>query len=254
MGIEAANSEFIVTTDADTSRSFKWLSRIASFYRQYKPDLIIGPVKMTAGKNFIEQFQALDFLSLQLVTAAFANHHNPILCNAANLGFSKSAYLGILDQTRQDIASGDDLFLMLGLKKNKKKIRFMSDPQGIVSTKTLNSWREFIDQRLRWAGKSRNVKDFGMIGTALLNLFLILGMLALPIAEISAGHFPFLSITYLILKASGDYYLLHSASSFYGFNLRATSFLSSFFLYPFYISFIFIASLILRPVWKGRKI
>jgi hypothetical protein len=74
LGIETAISQargnLIITTDADCVLPPYWLSTMENYYRQQKPALVAGPVRMVPGGSFLSIFQALDFALLQGITAA----------------------------------------------------------------------------------------------------------------------------------------------------------------------------------------
>jgi biofilm PGA synthesis N-glycosyltransferase PgaC len=88
-GVNEANGELIITTDADCRISERWISTIASFYSGSFPDMIIGPVQLKNRTGFFGRFQQLEFLSLQGITFGTALAGNPVMCNGANLAFKK---------------------------------------------------------------------------------------------------------------------------------------------------------------------
>ena len=90
------------------------------------------------------------------------------MCNGANLIVKRNIYLQYIDKINKNIASGDDMFMLHALKKNKAKINYLYDSNYIIKTKGTNSLKKFIIQRTRWAAKSVNYKDITTILVALL--------------------------------------------------------------------------------------
>lgn len=184
LGISNAKGRLIVTTDADCLPESKWLETIAKFYNKTQAKLIIGPVIMR-GKGFFKKIQALDFYSLMASGGGAAGIGRPIMCNGANLAFEKNIYNKIIDPHNSGKVSGDDVFLLLNIKKNaNNKILFLKSADAIVFTQAENSFIKFVQQRSRWASKSTGYKDFDIIFTAivvlLINTLLLVNFLMLP--------------------------------------------------------------------------
>jgi hypothetical protein len=68
------------------------LQTIASFYEQNDPAFIVMPVKYAYSNNFLEIFQALDFMTLQGITGAAVSGKSQSMCNGANLAYTKKAF------------------------------------------------------------------------------------------------------------------------------------------------------------------
>ena len=78
------------------------------------------------------------------------------MSNGANSCFNKSVFLeqkGFSGNER--IASGDDIFLLEKIiSKYPKGVAFIKSQDAIVLTKSENTWRELINQKIRWAAKA----------------------------------------------------------------------------------------------------
>ena len=157
-----SKGELIVTTDADCRVSYLWLSTIASFAEFSKAKMIIMPVSYNYDSSFLGLFQILDFMSLQGITAASVKLKNPLMCNGANLAYRKAAFLELNGfKGVANLASGDDMFLLH--KMNKKfpgEISYLKSTDVVVYTDPMKSIASFLNQRIRWAGKSKYYKDF----------------------------------------------------------------------------------------------
>ncbi|HMC85518.1 MAG TPA: glycosyltransferase [Chitinophagaceae bacterium] len=185
-GISIASGELIVTTDADCIAEPNWLRSIAAYHHQSKNVFVAAPVKIKDGKSLLSKFQALDFLTMQGITAAavFKRFHN--MCNGANLGYEKKIFYEVHGFTGIDnIASGDDMLLMNKIAKQyPQKLGFLNAQQAIVTTLPAAGWRAFLQQRIRWASKATHYNEAGiflvLILVYLTNLlifcFLLLGI------------------------------------------------------------------------------
>ena len=176
-GIHRSNGTFIVTTDADCTMGPLWLSTIVNYYETYGVSMIAGPVEFADEKNIFEKMQSLEFLSLVASGAASITIGNPLMCNGANLGFEKAAYLAIgSNQSNTKYTSGDDVFLLKQIKyKLKERIGFIKHQNAIVSTKAQPTLGLFFNQRIRWVSKSAGTKDaFSIITATIIFLFHLL--------------------------------------------------------------------------------
>ena len=98
-GLNASNSELILTTDADCRVTPFWITEMADFYISKKVKLVFGSVLYSGSNKLNERFQALEYLSLVTAGAGFAGNGHPILCSAANMGFERTGYLEFVKET-----------------------------------------------------------------------------------------------------------------------------------------------------------
>ena len=144
-GVEVSENELIITTDADCRFNRSWISTIVSFYEEKKPHLIIGPVMIESKTDFFQRFQELEFLSLQAITAGTAAMEEPVMCNGANLAFQKEIWLKHHKEIKEDIQSGDDIFFLQSLKKEKgSKICWLESDDALVRTCPSDSLLAFL--------------------------------------------------------------------------------------------------------------
>jgi biofilm PGA synthesis N-glycosyltransferase PgaC len=250
-GILNSTGELIVTTDADCLPSYHWLETIACFYKKHPADLIICPVKLSWKKGLFSQLQILEFTSLIATAAGSAGARMPVLCNGANLVFTRKSWLSSQGDLQEEEMSGDDMFLLQSIKKRKGVIRFLKSESAIVLTAQAKTLGEFIKQRRRWTSKSNAYTDWQIIMTACIVLSVNLISLALLVLSFfyPAILIPFLAL--FIFKYGLDIFLLYSVRKFFQLNyIWIYSLLLSIF-YPFYIVFIAFSTLLVKPTkWK----
>lgn len=257
-GVEKAKHELILTSDADCSMGENWLKTMQALYENKQAHLVIGPVQLKTSKNFIGKLMKTEFSALVSSTSGACGINHPFMCNGANLLFCKTLFQKLKPfQHLSEVASGDDVFLLHALKKKygrSAKIHFANYSAALVSAKSINGFSHFIQQRIRWAQKSKHYKDLStmLIGGVifLANLMMIVILIAWMLGKINFS----LLITYFILKWSIDFGLMISSRRWLK---TPMPFFYSFFLslvYPFYIIGIALLSLLLKVRWKGRKI
>lgn len=256
-GVRKAAGELIVTTDADCRIPRQWLSTIEAFYREYKPKMISAPVAFEPGKKGVfASFIRLEFISLIASGAGALGIKKPLMCNGANLAFSRQAFLdlNVFEENRQ-WASGDDMFLMMAIhkKSGKDAIRFLRSPEAIVKTEPPSNLSDFIMQRIRWASKTRAYPDSFTAFTAVvvfLNAMLLLTGTMLTFIN-PALIFP-VAIAWF-LKLISDLLLLYPAAAFFGTLKLLRWFIPFQLFHVCYIPGITLAALLINFGWKGRK-
>lgn len=243
-GILQARGNYILTLDADVRLNpdyFEKLGKIAA------SDLIILSVKMKS-KNLTGLFAALDFYFLNALNTALTGIAQPIVANGANLLFRKNVYFEMLAQiNNQHIASGDDQFLLQAVRQKKGKITLVRDDELAVETFAPLTFSELLHQRLRWIGKTKQVKD------SLANLTGFLGIIYHLSGLVIVAFHPGL-YWILFLKALCDLlvllpHLIHIKQAL------LVLFSPVFTLvYPFYLLLLAVVAFVVKPMWKNRKV
>lgn len=160
-GIANAKGDLIVTTDADCIPPQNWLQTIAAFKEEKKAVFITAPVVFDNNTSLLKVLQSLDFLTLQGITGASVHSGTHSMCNGANLAYEKKAFYEVTGFSGIDhIASGDDMLLMHKIwKKYPAGIHYLKSKDAIVSTKPMETWKQFFNQRIRWASKAKYYDD-----------------------------------------------------------------------------------------------
>ena len=254
-GIEVAKGSVVITTDADCRVSTEWLLMLAHFFEDNEVKMAFGGVRMEA-KSLFSSLQSLEFASLIGSGMAMASWNYPVMCNGANLAFRKSVFEevgGYKDNLH--IPSGDDEFLMrkiLALYPNG--VRPVFHRESVVSTLPNSTLKEFLQQRIRWAGKwtsnnsllSRTLAVFVFcfqLTTALLPLYVTIGWIDIKTCVIL-----------VVLKVSFEFLFLKRVTKFLSLQWNWVSFAILQVIYPVYVVFIGVLSNFKSFEWKGRKL
>jgi cellulose synthase/poly-beta-1,6-N-acetylglucosamine synthase-like glycosyltransferase len=182
--VSHAKGDWIVTTDADCIIPKHWLQLYNAYIQKYQPVFVAAPVMFIKERGILNEFQLLDFLALQGITAAAVGAGKHSMSNGANLAFEKSAFIAVGGYQGVDqIASGDDMFLMHKMKVTlSNRIGYLFHPGAIVLTKAISNWKQFMMQRIRWSSKARYYDDNSIFWVLLLvylfNLSLLIALLA----------------------------------------------------------------------------
>lgn len=249
--VSHAKGDWIITTDADCVVPSRWLSLYNQYILKEKPVFVAAPVMFIKTKGILNQFQLLDFLALQGISAAAVGAGKHSMSNGANLAFEKSAFIAVGGYQGVDhIASGDDMFLMHKMKKTlAKPIGYLYHPAAIVLTAAMTTWKDFIMQRIRWSSKARYYDDKSIIWVlCLVYLFNFSFLIMLLVGDFSS------LLIALAFKTFFELLLLDPVARFY----KLQGELRYFVLYqPLHISYNIIAGFfgqIKTYTWKGRKV
>lgn len=242
-GVQASRYNWILTLDADVSFRPNYINQVMKLS---KKDLNVLPVAIKT-RGLVSAVMAIDFMWLQLVTHFHFFKRSPVLCNGANLLFSRELYYSFQnDRNDMDVASGDDLFLLEYAKKNGFAIQSVGHDSLSVETLAESKWREFVDQRKRWVSKMGQLRQapvhrlllFAYLSYSLLGLGLMTYAIFEPMCLVLLG-------IKVILEFAGLAYLRQTFS---------IQFFSSLILNQFWQPF-YMAWLLLVPshfTWRGE--
>jgi cellulose synthase/poly-beta-1,6-N-acetylglucosamine synthase-like glycosyltransferase len=251
IAVSQAKGDWILTTDADCIVPPRWLLLYNAYIHQHQPCFVAAPVMFIKTAGILNQFQVLDFLALQGITAAAVGAGKHSMSNGANLGFEKAAFIAVGGYQGVDhIASGDDMFLMHKMKQTlHKPVGYLFHPDVIVLTAAMDTWKGFIMQRIRWASKARYYDDHSITMVLTLVYFFNLSFICLALM----GSWSTLLIA-LAFKTFFELFFLDPVAKFFQLQPELKYFV---FYQPIHIVYNIAAGLfgqLKTYSWKGRKV
>lgn len=250
--IAIAKNDWIITTDADCLVQKDWLNSFDELIQEKDLKMIASGVCYVPKNGFLHAFQTLDFLSLQGATIGSFGINKPFMCNGANFAYAKVFFEELNGfKGNETIASGDDVFLLQkAILSAPKKVGFLYAKESIVSTKSVGSWSELFQQRMRWASKSTG---YSSVYGKLLALVVFGGNLAWLLTFILwliDSLDPNIFLLFIASKFLVDFILLFKTANFFESKLKYV--LASSLLYPFFSVSVAVYSLFGEYSWKGR--
>ncbi len=251
IAVAQAKGDWILTTDADCIVPTRWLFLYNAYIQANQPSFVAAPVMFIKTAGILNQFQLLDFLALQGITAAAVGAGKHSMSNGANLGFEKAAFIAVGGYQGVDhIASGDDMFLMHKMKQTlHKPVGYLFHPDAIVLTAAMDTWKGFIMQRIRWASKARYYDDRSITMVLTLVYFFNLSFVCLAFM----GSWSTLLIA-LAFKTFFELFFLDPVAKFFKLQPELRYFV---FYQPIHIVYNIAAGLfgqLKTYSWKGRKV
>jgi biofilm PGA synthesis N-glycosyltransferase PgaC len=247
-GIQHSQGSIIATTDADCCLPTGWLKEIGLGAEN---DMILGPVQLAPVTKPIHYFQEMEWAALQSISASTALWKFPFMNNGANLAYKKNRFEEAAIQ--QQTASGDDIFLLEDFKQKKLKITCRWNDQNMVKTLPADDLKTLIQQKIRWASKTKYYKNYGntALGVLILivNLVVVYNLINLLRLQTSS----YFSLMVLLSKIFVDIIIMLP----YLILVKRPQlvFLAPFFtlMYPFYFIYVLILSTRGKFTWKERN-
>lgn len=252
--LNQAKGKLVLVTDADCVLPENWVRQMAAAFKPQACKMLLGPVVLKPERRFFSKLQALEFVSLMGSTAGAAGLGFPVMCNAANMGFDRQAAIELNAFSPSTHASGDDMFLMMAMRRQfgKNAIRFVHAREAIVETATRDGLKSFLQQRMRWVSKSRAYNSIAVLLPALIVFIFNTVLVLCVLAGIAKPLFMLVFVLFILFKFLIDYPLLYLASGFLRMRHLLPWSLLLEFIYPFYVTFTTLAGILLPYRWKGR--
>jgi cellulose synthase/poly-beta-1,6-N-acetylglucosamine synthase-like glycosyltransferase len=196
-GINNAIGEFILLTDADCKVNKKWVSSMVKTFIEKDSDLIAA-FTLVKHDNFFDKYQAIEWILMHTMASGGMGLNFPLGCFGNNMAFKKSVYNQLGGYKKIEFSVTEDLALLQSVHKIGGKINYICHRDSTVKTLPLNSIKDYLKQRKRWAigGKMLGWKA---------TLFVLASLLIWITAIISfvEGHY-YLSVAIMLLKIITD--------------------------------------------------
>lgn len=255
LAIAQSKNDWIFTTDADCVLPKLILKNLDDCIHTTGAIMIAGPVLAVSNENsFIGSYQQLESLTLAGVTMGAFGIFQPIMCNGANLAYEKNAFLEVNGfDGNTDFAGGDDLFLLEKMTKSfPGKVHFIKSLNQLVFTKTEDSFRKMLEQRVRWAAKASGYKNVFSKLTGLVVLVANLCIVLCYFALVIFG-FEMIFLMLILFKWLADEFFLYVTNSFFKREIPWLHLRGMAFLYPVFTIYISLKAIFGTFNWKGRE-
>jgi cellulose synthase/poly-beta-1,6-N-acetylglucosamine synthase-like glycosyltransferase len=178
------------------------------------------------------------------------------MSNGANLAFRKNAFLEVGGYTgTEHLATGDDYLLMNKIKKaSPGGIAYLKTTNAVVTTAPQRTWKNFVQQRIRWASKSGKYSDNRLTGILSLVYIFNLVMLVIGIWGFFNPYLWHLALAMIIVKIAAESFFILPVARFF----HKEGVLKYFpFLQPLHVIYIVATGFmgfIGKYEWKGRRV
>lgn len=206
-------------------------------------DMIMGEVYQGPPRGFASLFGMFEFSALQAISEAAVVAGRPVMCSAANMSFRKDVYLRHAGDLRDDLPSGDDIFLLHAVRRAGGMIRYAGSNAAAVETAGAVTAAALLRQRARWASKTFYYSDTATLTLAAATAACNAAVTAAAVASIiSPAHLPLLAALYG-LRLVPDYLIIARNIKKRGGKVPVMPFILSELIYPFYFMTVGVMSL-----------
>jgi len=159
-GIVHARGEIILMTDADCQTPPSWIPQMISYFAS-NVGLVGGFTLLSSREKtntIFAKIQTLDWMYLLTVGAGAAGLGKPVSIIGNNFAFRRATYEAVGGYEKLGFSIIEDFALMRAIHEQTHwQIIFPLDPQIAITTESATSWREFYEQRQRWAAGGKEV-------------------------------------------------------------------------------------------------
>ncbi|MBI4428806.1 MAG: glycosyltransferase [Ignavibacteriales bacterium] len=255
LAIRSSESEIILLTDADCTPPPTWVRATVSYYRDgVNAVLGFSPYRFDARlPQLAEDMLSLDYFSLGAIAAASVGLGRPLTATGTNLSYRRSTFLQAqgFENIKRWVSGDDDLFIQRAVHEKLGGFSYALSPDAFVPAAAPSTWRQFWNQRIRYASKARQYDVemiVGLVAVYLLNAFIVAG-----IVSVFMGQWSFfgLALAAWIIKAALEYVFLLQASRGFGQRQLLKYFLPTEIFHPLYVAVFGFLGLFARYRWKG---
>lgn len=175
LGIEAADAELLIFTDADCRPNIEWTQSILLHVPPETSEYCIIGYSPFDGDRLVGYVSAYETFLTGFLTAATAGLNFPYMAVGRNIAYSRSAFeeVGGFSAIMHSL-SGDDDLLVQEFRKNGIPVVHAFGPGSIVRTSAPVSWSRWISQKLRHTSAG---KFYSHSTAAGLSIFHLTGLL-----------------------------------------------------------------------------
>jgi len=255
LGIENSKSEWLLFTDVDCRINKSWVTSISEYYDKY--DFIIGFSHVAPSNSIVSRYQSIDFQMLMYAALGSSLHGVPFASSGQNQSYKKSIYNKVNGFSNiKSLFQGDDsIFLQLYKKQKNIRVCFSENVKSHVKSKTHNTWKEFILQRIRWSGDANVMWKYNKIFfLIILSSFFVNALIPLSIIySCLLNENLFVASLLLFVKFILELSLYYQGCNRLNKTIYFYSFIIWFIIQPIYIIIVgFLSFYSSRFLWQGR--
>ena len=244
-GIDNANYDFILITDADCAPQQEWLKRSSKKFSEGY-DFIIGVAPFYVEKSFINNLSCFENIRNNILTFATAIIGFPYSAAARNFGFKKSSFRKIKGYSNTtETLSGDDDLLLREAVKNKMRVGILTDKKSFIYSKTKNTLQEYLNQKARQTQTSLHYLTRHKLFLGFWHLLNLL-FLFLPFLMFVSPVF----LSFFIIKIITDIVVVSNLQKNFGYSFSSMKIFYLQIMYEIFLIINFVNALLGRSDWK----
>ncbi|MGQ9819916.1 MAG: glycosyltransferase [Candidatus Kapaibacteriales bacterium] len=149
-GIENANCEIILMTDADCTVSPNWIKGMVIPYQNPRVEFVASYTHVV-GDRIFDKLQAIEWMYLNTMAMGAVGLSQAMGCFGNNISVRRSGFYSIGGYKNITFSVTEDLALQRAIFESGYKIHYLISTDTLVNTKPCDSFKEYIRQHHRWA-------------------------------------------------------------------------------------------------------
>jgi cellulose synthase/poly-beta-1,6-N-acetylglucosamine synthase-like glycosyltransferase len=149
-GIDVANGDYILMTDADCAVNPDWMKTLAASFINHNLNLIPS-FTLIDSKNLFDKIQETEWIYMHTMASAGVALKNPLGCFGNNLSIKKEVYDSLGGYKNIDFSVTEDLALLRAVHNNYGNVQYLCDAKATVTTLPEKTLKDYISQHRRWA-------------------------------------------------------------------------------------------------------
>ncbi len=250
--VELATSDHLFLTDADCLLPEDLFPFLQEVIHSKAPKILAGPVSYGGNHSFLHSYQCMESALLLALTSDAFSKKQALMANGANIYVQKDLFMAA-ESARTDfhIPGGDDVFLVqYAMKQFPHQTLFMASPANRVHTSSEKSWKDLINQRVRWAAKVKYQKHpAGMLWQYAAFVFAFIYAVCILGWPWMGWEIPAVLI---VGKTTADWIIFRRLKSLFDYRFPNNHVLIYSIIQPFFILIIGLKTALGNYTWKGR--
>jgi cellulose synthase/poly-beta-1,6-N-acetylglucosamine synthase-like glycosyltransferase len=245
IGIQNAQNNFIVITDADCKPESNWLKAIAGKL-DVGYDFVFGVAPIESGKILVQKLTSFENLRNSFLSIAAVGLNIPYSATARSFAFRKKSFerIGGYSNTTQTISGDDDLLLREAVK-NKTLIGTLIDPEAFVFSSAPENLNNYLKQKRRHTKASFHYLFKQKLFLGFWHLINLLCLFSIVIAFL----FPVLLLPFLV-KLIYDFFMVVKFQQDLGHNFKLYEIIYLQILFEVFVVINFFNSFLKNSEWK----
>ena len=251
LGIKSAKYDWLLFTDVDCRLNKNWVLSMSNNFDN--SDYVIGLSEVYDDGSLCSKFQSIDFRMLMISACSSTIMNYPLACSGQNQSYKKNVFKNVDGYSKIfDLLQGDDsIFLQLCVKNKNIRVSFSVNKNSHVIAKTHNKWKDFILQRIRWAGDANIMWKYNKIFFLIILSTFFTNFFIISLLFYNALN---LFFTLLIMKFIFEFLLYYIGSKKMQLKINKLFFIQWYIIQIPYIVFMGFSSFFVSHLsWKGRN-
>ena len=253
-GVEKADSDFLLFTDADCIAPPSWIHNAKQSFLNEKVGVILGPIETRRLGSLISIFHAFDHIFKYSYTAGCAGIGMPTGGFGNNLAVRKKALDEIGGFESIKVTSTEDAALISQIRVDTRwKTRALYSKDVTVVTEAQKTWKALTAQEIRWHTGGLFSPDISTrLSYSFIMIYLTLSVLVIPLCFFIPVLWVLPAVSLVTMSLMAVITGIFTVQPFTGYWLLLIPFILLSMVYNSYLTI----RALLRPslIWKGTKL